>query len=237
MKYVFLIVFFGCISCCIGQNIGGTELLEKAISYHDPNGRWSSFKGNFSVTMESPKGDKRKSHIAIDLPASSFKLTTNRDNNAIEQTVDKGECLVTLNGITNISDADKAAHNISCERTKKMKDYYTYLYGLPMKLRDPGTIIESRVETKTFKGKKYLRLKATYSKEVGTDTWYFYFDPTSYAMEVYQFFHDESQNDGEYILLSGVEIINGIKMPKTRAWYYNKNDQYLGTDVLDQNSN
>lgn len=151
--------------------------------------------------------------------------------------MDKGDCLLTLNGNADISDADKAAHNISCERTKMMKDYYTYLYGLPMKLKDPGTIIESRVETKTFKNKEYLRLKVTYTEEVGTDTWYFYFDPTTYAMEIYQFFHNESKNDGEYILLTGQEIISGIKMPKTRAWYYNKNDQYLGTDVLDKNSN
>jgi len=51
-------------------------------------------------------------------------------------------------------------------------------------------------------------------------------------MEVYQFFHEEGKNDGEYILLSGMEEINGIKMPKTREWYYNKDDKYLGTDIL-----
>jgi len=112
------------------------------------------------------------------------------------------------------------------------KNYYTYLYGLPMKLKDPGTILDSKIQTKTFKGKKYLVLKATYKAEVGDDIWYFYFDPETYAMEVYQFFHDESINDGEYILLKDQEEINGIKMPKTRAWYYNKDDKYLGTDVL-----
>ena len=51
-------------------------------------------------------------------------------------------------------------------------------------------------------------------------------------MEVYQFFHDETKNDGEYILLSGIEIIDGIKMPKVRAWYTNKEEKYLGTDTL-----
>jgi hypothetical protein len=51
-------------------------------------------------------------------------------------------------------------------------------------------------------------------------------------MEVYQFFRDESKNDGEYILLTEEVVVNGIKMPKNRAWYYNKNDGYLGTDIL-----
>lgn len=64
------------------------------------------------------------------------------------------------------------------------------------------------------------------------DTWYFYFDPDTYAMEVYQFYHDESKNDGEYILLKGITEINSIKMPKVRSWYYNKDDKYLGTDTL-----
>ena len=45
-------------------------------------------------------------------------------------------------------------------------------------------------------------------------------------------YHDESKNDGEYILLSGLEDINGIQMPKKRDWYYNSNDKFLGSDLL-----
>ena len=51
-------------------------------------------------------------------------------------------------------------------------------------------------------------------------------------MEIYQFYHDETKNDGEYILLTEEEIINGIKMPKNRAWYTNKDNMLLGTDIL-----
>ena len=51
-------------------------------------------------------------------------------------------------------------------------------------------------------------------------------------MEVYQFFHEETKNDGEYILLSEIKIIEGIKIPKNRAWYTNKEHTLLGTDIL-----
>jgi hypothetical protein len=101
-----------------------------------------------------------------------------------------------------------------------------------MKLKDAGTIIDPIVQRKTFKAKEYLVLKVTYDEGVGSDTWYFYFDPKTYAMEVYQFFKDEAKNDGEYILLSELQVINEIKIPKVRAWYYNKNNGYLGTDKL-----
>ena len=232
MKYLLMLVCFVHATGCLGQGISGSELLDKAIEYHDPKDNWHSFKNDFTVIMETPKGDKRKSRINIDLPASYFKLTTNKAGKTIEQIMVKDTCILKIDGAAIISEKDRASHNISCERAKKMRDYYTYLYGLPMKLKDPGALVDPLVETKTFKDKKYLTLKVTYSEDVGRDTWYFYFDPTSYAMEAYQFFHDESKNDGEYIVLSGEEIINNVKIPKKRAWFYNKNDQYLGTDIL-----
>lgn len=235
MRYFFLcfailISFFS-----FGQELNGEQLLDKAISHHDPNNTWSSFKGNLDVTMSTPDGKERVSDITINLPDEYFKVTSSKDSVTITQTLTKGECNFMLNGSSTISEEDKKTHRLTCERAHMYKNYYTYLYGLPMKLKDPGTIIHTKTQKKTFKGKEYIVLKATYEKEVGGDIWYFYFDPKTYAMEVYQFFRDESKNDGEYILLSGEEEISGIKMPKTRAWYYNEKDKYLGTDVLTKN--
>lgn len=113
-----------------------------------------------------------------------------------------------------------------------MKNYYTYLYGLPMKLKDPGTRINPEVKRKTFQGKAYWVMEVAYDESVGSDLWYFYFDLETYALRAYQFYHDIEKNDGEYIVLSEEEIIKGIKMPKNRAWFYNTDDKYLGTDVL-----
>lgn len=216
----------------IGQQLTGSQLLEKSIDYHDPNGAWPSFHGKLDITMETPDGKDRVSEIIMDLPKEYFKVTSKKEDVEIAQTVSKDECTLALNGSTDFSEEDAKTHRLSCERAAMYKNYYTYLYGLPMKLKNKGTIIDPLVKTKTFKGKEYLVLKATYDKEVGEDIWYFYFDPKSYAMEVYQFFHDESKNDGEYILLKEIETVSGIKMPKIRAWYYNKDNKHLGTDVL-----
>ena len=233
-NYLFLLFFFG--NLVSGQELSGTELLNNAIDYHDPTGSWTSFKGKLGITMSTPDGKKRVSEIVLNLPQQYFQATATIDGVTIQQTLDKGECELMLNGNTTISEEDRKKHSLNCERANMYKNYYTYLYGLPMKLKDPGTIIDTKTSKKTFKGKEYLVLKATYDKEVGEDIWYFYFDPKTYAMEVYQFFHDESKNDGEYILLSETEEISGIKIPKTRAWYYNKDDKHLGTDVLTKTS-
>lgn len=232
MRYFFLCFATLVSVVSLGQELTGSQLLENAISYHDPNNAWNSFKGNLGITMSSPDGKERVSDIVLNLPMEYFQHTSTKDDFTLKQTLNKGECELMLNGSTAISEEDKKTHGLTCDRANMYKNYYTYLYGLPMKLKDPGTIINAKTQKKTFKGKEYLVLKATYEKEVGEDIWYFYFDPKTYAMEVYQFFHDEKKNDGEYILLTGEEEVSGIKMPKTRAWYYNKDDKYLATDVL-----
>lgn len=214
------------------QEMTGNELLERALAFHDPENNWSTFKGKMLIEMENPKSSMRSTVVEMKLPNNYFKTTVTKDNYVIESELNNNDCTLKLNGSTSIFPKIKDSLNISCDRAKMMKNYYTYLYGLPMKLKDPGTIIDNKVIKKTFKGKEYLVLKATYDEEVGNDTWYFYFDPKTYAMEVYQFFHDESKNDGEYILLSELITVNGIKIPKVRKWYYNKGDVFLATDDL-----
>ncbi|WP_460220128.1 DUF6503 family protein [Psychroserpens sp. MEBiC05023] len=221
----------------IAQHISGKELLQKAIKYHDPQGQWPTFNGELLVTMETPNNPNRDSKIIINLPQDYFYVSAKRDTVTTEYTLDKGKCSMRLNGSEDISEAQLKTHNLSCDRAELYKNYYTYLYGLPMKLNDEGTIIHDEVELKTFKGKAYLVLKVSYEKNVGNDVWFFYFNPKTYAMEIYQFFKTDAngilkKDSGEYILLTETEIINHIKLPKNRAWYYNKDDGYLGTDTL-----
>lgn len=214
------------------QKVTGEQLLEKAIAYHDPNNNWPTFKGELNITMEIPKRPNRESKIVIDLPNEFFSVQSKVNDTISEYIINKDSTSIVFMGNENPSEKVLKAQNLSTKRAKLYQNYYTYLYGLPMKLTDPGTIIHNKVETRDFKGKTYLVLKATYNKDVGKDTWYFYFNPDTYAMGVYQFYHDESKNDGEYILLSEEALVNGIKIPKVRAWYVNKDDRLLGTDIL-----
>ncbi|WP_322790481.1 DUF6503 family protein [Tenacibaculum tangerinum] len=211
-KLTFLFALF-LATAGVSQELSGIELLEKSIQYHDPNNNWETFNGTLLVTMETPDKPKRISEIQINLPKEYFYVKATRGSNTTAYTVDKDTCKVSFNGNDNPSEATLKKHQLSCERARLYKNYYTYLYGLPMKLKDNGTIIHKNVERKLFKGKEYLVLKVTYDEKVGTDTWFFYFNPQTYALEIYQFFKD-SPKSGEYILLSEEEVINRIKMPK-----------------------
>jgi len=226
MKKQVLFLFLLLSIAAFSQQITGNQLLEKAIHFHDPKGNWKTFNGELFVTMKTPDQIKRKSEIRINLPKEYFYIKSYKDASTEEYTVNKGICSKVVGGNKNPSNDPKK----TCKRANLYKDYYTFLYGLPMKLKDEGTIVHQKVAKKIFNGKEYWVLKVTYDENVGKDRWFFYFNPKNYEMEAYQFFKKE-ENSGEFILLSGLEIIQEIKMPKTRDWYYNKDNRYLGTEL------
>ena len=169
------------------------------------------------------------------MPNSYFKLEVFQNQNIITSTIENDSCVIQFNGNENFSKSIKKEYRLDCDRAKFYRDYYTYLYGLPMKLRDTGTIIDPEVRIKKIDNITYWVLKVTYDKDVGNDIWYFFFDPKTFALKRYQFFHDESKNDGEYVLLDDEIVIHGIKMPKNRSWYYNSNQKFLAIDRLSIN--
>lgn len=237
MKPVFIILLAALFFSCQSE-LTADHVLDKSINFHDPDKKWASFKGELNVRMETPDRSDRNSKILIDLPNEAFSVSATRDSITIDYKINGTDCKVQFNGSDDFTEEEKKEHRLDCERAELYKNYYTYLYGLPMKLKDPGTILHENIEYRRFMGKDYVVLKASYDAEVGSDVWFFYLDPSSYALEVYQFFKTDengklNSESGEYILLSGIEEVEGIRMPKTRAWYYNKDDAYLGTDHLD----
>ena len=143
-----LLCLFCTAEIVFAQQLKASEVLEKAIAYHDPNGNWEAFNTAFQVTMTTPNNEARVSDITINLPDEFFKLVATRDGN-----------------------------------------------------------------------------KTTYTLNI-----------TTYAMEVYQFYKGDpngaGKDTGEYILLSEESTLQEIRLPKVRAWYYNKDDAYLGTDTI-----
>ena len=236
MKSILTFIFLCFIISSFSQDLSSEELLDKAINYHDPDSNWETFDNEFIVVMSTPKSLERKSVITINFAQEYFGVKAVKDTITTNYILDKDKCRMSYNGIV-LDSIAAVERKMSCDRASLYKNYYTYLYGLPMKLKDSGTNLSDKVEQKTFKGKDYLVLKVTYDEAVGSDVWYFYFDPKTYAMEIYQFFKTddngiEKPDSGEYIILSDEAVVNGIKMPKVRAWYYNKNDVYLGTDSI-----
>ena len=216
------------------QDWRAEDVLNRSIAYHDPEGNWSTFAGKMTIEMATPKGSLRTTKLELRFADQYFKSTVVQEGITTTSEWNQGDCQHWYEGKKQFSTAIAEKYRLNCQRTQKMRDYYTYLYGLPMKLKDSGAQLHPEVKQVLFQNERFLRLRVDYDAAVGTDRWYFYMDPITFQLRHYQFYHNETENDGEYILLSDEMIVEGIKMPKVRAWYRNKDNAYLGTDTLVQ---
>ena len=223
------------IICCqigIGQQITPRELIEKSINYHDPDGTLFTKDIHMELIGSSPNRDDRKTSIAFNIKKEKFQMSNVRDGKSIVRSSNKGLVKISIDGEFEFSKETADKYRLSTDRVVMMKNYYQYLWLMPMKLNDSGTILDPTVKTTDFFGKESLTIKVTYREEVGEDVWYFYFDPISYAMQGYRFYHDEAKNDGEYIILEEEVVFGSVKLPKKRTWYTHTEDKLLGTDIL-----
>lgn len=217
-------------SPAIAEPPSAADLLDASIAYHDPDGRFLTQAHRLLLTETRPEASDRKTELVIDVAGERFEMAR-RTEVEVAGTMGDGRCEMTLDGRSEVTEAEREEHRLSCERLELMRNYYTYLWGLPMKLRDAGTVL-GEVSATTFDGRDVYGLKVTYDAAVGGDTWYFYFDRASSALTGYRFYHDEAKNDGEYILLEGELEAEGLRLPKSRAWYTHQGDRHLGTDIL-----
>ena len=117
---------------------------------------------------------------------------------------------------------------MDCESVKRTRNYWTYLWGLPMKLRDPGTELNPEFKDTVFEGVPVYRLKVTYPREV----YYFSFHKQSYRLVGEEFYTNEEKRIGERMIREGEVDVDGIKLPRTRAWFNTHDSLYLATDEL-----
>ena len=206
-------------------------VLERAIAYHDPQNVLLTQAHRFSFLETRPDAPDRHSEVVIDVARDDFYFTR-RGEHTVAGRLEGGHCEVSLDGRTELTEEERAEHRLDCDRLERMRNYYVYLWGLPMKLRDPGTRLGVVTRTKLARRSVYA-LRVTYEESVGKDTWIFYFDRGSYALVGYRFFHDESKNDGEYIVLEGEARLGRLRLPKHRTWYTHQGNRLLGTDTLE----
>ncbi len=231
-KYFLFLICLVAFSTLQAQ-MAADELIDKSIAFHDPQNNWKDFKSQLSFTTERPDRPDGKRKVFIDNKRKMFSFWAQYEEGLLNYEVKKSKPKALWNGNETVPPEIAKKYRISSDRAIMYRDYYTYLYGMPMKLKDQGTIIHQEVSQVEFYGKKYDKVKVTYDPEVGDDIWYFYFNPNTHALEAYQFFHDESKNDGEYILFEELKETQRVKMPRVRKWFYNKDEKFLATDILE----
>lgn len=215
------------------QEMPSAEVIQRAMAFHDPTLRWYESDITLIVETKIAPDSERTSWIELQHRTGNFQLKMLKDSELLEWYLPStGPVEVKRNFLTVRDSTQLAQNQLTPERANWWRDYYSFLYGLPMNLKDEGTIWSEMAQLSQFLGREVWAVRVTYSPEVGDDTWYFYFDTNTFALRGYRFYHDEEANDGEYILLEDMEIKGNLRIPKKRTWYTNQGDKLLGIDLL-----
>lgn len=210
------------------------ELLDCSIGYHDPQGRWE--RGAFEITDQStrPDGTGRRTVLRFDNARSRFEMEGSVDGRALRIVVENDTVEeLRLDGRTDLSREELERHRLTPPQGVVVRrNFYLYLWGLPMKLRDPGTRLDPKVKETHFRGKAVYELRVTYDESVGKDTWYFQLDRETCAMVGHRFHHDESAGDGEYTVLSEEVSGQGLRLPRVRKSYRNQGNEFFITHTI-----
>ena len=211
----------------------GKSVIENSIQFHDPNNNWPKLQAQLDFVETRPGGDDRHTSIYLDNMRGNFCSMREVNKMHVQRHIKKDSCFYNIDEYEELTTDEIEEYKLSDKRSFFIRNYYLYLWGMPMKLRDEGTHIGESAKLTRFNDKDALEVKVWYDEKTGSDTWFFYFDPENFAMIGYRFYHDVSKNDGEYILLDESELVFGLQIPKSRSWYTHTDSTFLGTDILD----
>ncbi len=205
-------------------------LIERSIAHHDPEGVWGSAEITLRLEESRPGGTDRVTTLRFGRGGRTMEASRETENGTVRIEVE-GEQVVarSVDGNADLTEEAFAEAGIDEATVMRLRNYYLYLYGLPMKLRDPGAIIADAPVAEAYDGQDAQKVRVHYE---GGDIWYFYFHPETARMIGYRFYHDEAANDGEYIHLSEEAEDGGLRLPANRRWYFHNDDSFLGEDRI-----
>ncbi len=209
------------------------QLLARSIAFHDPDGVWGTRPVEMTWVGTGDDGAERlRFEIAVDPGRESFAMDGHYRGTPVEYEVSGGVMQVRVDGEDALDEATREKLVLAREDGMFWRNYFGFLAGFPMNLRDPGTHLAAEVESTEFMGRVVDALRVTYDIEVGSDTWVFYFDPDSAELVGCRFTKADPAQPGEYLVFDERVEAGSLRLPKIRRWYMNDDDRYLGDDSI-----
>lgn len=210
------------------------ELVASSREHHDPDGVWENGHFVFSFRFERPDGEASLQTVHVDNGRGRFILERTVDGRAMRASLEAdGGCRFELDGEpVPAADPFLGEREWTAERVTDYRNYYRFLWGQPMNLSEPGLLGGAQVTATTFQEQDVLTLRVQFEPPVGTDLWYFHFEPQTKVLVGYEFYKDEAARRGEYLVFDGTATGAGLSLPARRTWFQAWDDVTLGVDAL-----
>ncbi len=169
-------------------------------------------------------------------PADAFVLRGMYAGMELDYRVEGDRWSATVDGSSDLSDVVRERMGLIREDGFFWRNYFGFLGGMPMCLRDPSVLLEPDAIEMTFEGRVVQALRASFEESTGTDTWTFYFEPGTAELIGCRFDRADPSRDGETLVFDEFVSVQGVRLPARRKWYMNADREFLGEDVLSYQS-
>lgn len=190
------------------------EIVNKSIAFHDPGNNWKNFKGKLFFESRFSFNDSVPEALELTFDIANQFFRYKNIDRKVDIIYNKDVCeLISENG--------------SCDGYSLTSKFYPFIWGLPMKLNEPGVHPEKDFRKTTFNNLSAWEVEVRYTNE---NYWY-YFDVNNYALVGFKFIKNDSSQKGEIVVLKDIDSLNEIKFPKHRTWL-NLDSTLIGTNEL-----
>lgn len=210
------------------QSMPAFEVINASIQYHDPNMKWASLKGEFKVVSER---DTTRLILANNISKVEWNELL-KDSRTITGGYIGDSCYVHIDGRSVKPEGEIDNFLLDCTQIKGRSNYWLYMFGLPMKLKDEQAIVAQKSELVDFLGNKYWRIRVDYNGSAAGEYWQFYFAPETFRFAIAQYFHPALGDDSEYIVYDTPIDLHGMVLPSKHSWYMYNEREFIGSETL-----
>ncbi len=215
MKHLGLFIFLvAVLSSCNNKPETAVQIINKSIEFHDPQNEWNNFDATFYFESSFSFNDSipEEMKITIDVPNNNFTYK-NIDREVEIQYLSDSCNLISEKG--------------NCQGYSWTKNFYTYTWGLPMKLKDPNIKPLSKWNLDTINNYPCYAVYVNYEAENFT----YYIDQEDFQLRAFKFLKNDESGKGEIIHLEGLQEYNNLQFPEKRTWLQLNGDT-IGTNKV-----
>jgi hypothetical protein len=207
-----IIISFLMLFSCNKKPETAIQIIDKSIEFHDPENEWENLFATFSFNSSFSFNDSIPEELNITIDNLYNDFTYRNADRKVEIQYTEDSCKL-------ISD------NGSCEGYAWTKNFYTYVWGLPMKLKDPNIKPIPEWNLDTINNYPCYAVYVNYEAENFT----YYIDQVDFQLRAFQFLKNDNSGKGEIIHLEGLIEYKDFQFPKKRIWLHLNGDT-IGTN-------
>lgn len=232
MKYFSIIILSLFLSCNNQPALTSSEILEKSIQKHDPDGNFKNL--SFKLRVQEPRlqNPERFSIVSLNNITGEFELQRDRETHVSRHIIDKNNIAKTL--FDNEIETDTfliRKFRLDPKRNFIYRRYYQSFSMLPMSLQTEKHILKESVEKVTFNEIPAFKISLELEEPMWSNNWNIFFSQDDFTFLGGEVIFPDDPSKGERIYFDGYFTIAGVSFSRYHHWH-ELNGKYLGSDIF-----